>query len=42
MSISQDKPPTTMKFDQILKTAFVKRSSTADLHKELMSEIIKG
>lgn len=41
MSVSQDKPPTNMTLDQIVKAAFVNRSSKT-VHKELMNEIVKG
>lgn len=41
MAASQDKQPTKMPLDQIIKTTFVKRSSKT-VHKELMNEIIKG
>jgi len=41
MPVSQDKPPTKMTLDQIVKTAFVNRPLKI-VHKELMNEIIKG
>jgi len=42
MSISRDKPSTSMTLDQILKTALIVNRPSPKLHEELMSEIIKG